>query len=64
MNEALPLFDSFELKQLRNECEDLMKKLRSGGRDARSRIRMEQRLAMARAKQIKLELQLGLGRRN
>ncbi|APO76087.1 hypothetical protein AM571_CH03293 [Rhizobium etli 8C-3] len=64
MNEALPLFETSELKQLRSECEDLVKKLQRGGRDARSRIRMEQKLALARAKQIKLELQLGLGRRS
>jgi hypothetical protein len=56
-------FENAELSRVQTECEDLEKKLRRGGRDAHSRIRMERKLALARANQIRIELQLGYGRK-
>lgn len=63
MPNALPLFDSTELARVKAECEQLSRKLQKGGVDAHTRIRREQRLAQLRVQQIRLELQLGLGRR-
>lgn len=61
MTNNLPLFENSELTRVQTECEELEKKLRMGGRDAHSRIRMERKLALARANQIRIELQLGYG---
>lgn len=62
MTSAMPLFDSTELASVKAECELLSKKLQRGGVDARTRIGREQKLQQLRAKQIRLELQLDLGR--
>ncbi|MBB3963508.1 hypothetical protein [Rhizobium metallidurans] len=62
MTSALPLFDSTELARVKAECEQLSKKLQRGGVDARTRIGREQKLQLLRAKQMRLEMELGLGR--
>ena len=56
---ALPLFDHRELKAVQRAREELLKRLRRGGIEAHSRIRMEHKLAMLTARQIRLESQLG-----
>ncbi|MDM9647729.1 hypothetical protein [Rhizobium sp. S163] len=63
MADNLPLFENSELTRVQTRCEELEKKLRAGGRDAHSRIRMERKLILARAEQIRIELNLGFGRR-
>ncbi len=60
---ALPLFERSELDAVRAEREELLKKLQKGGRDAHSRIRMEQKVHLLTAKQVRLESQLGIGRK-
>jgi hypothetical protein len=62
MTSAMPLFDSIELASVKAECEVLSKKLQRGGVDAHTRIGREQKLKQLRAKQIRLEVELGLGR--
>jgi hypothetical protein len=62
IGKPLPLFDLDDLTRLTSECERLRAKLKRGGMDVRSRIRTEQKLAMAVARKIKLETRLGLGR--
>lgn len=59
---ALPLFDFKVLKTIQKEREELSRRLRRGGIEAHSRIRMQHKLAMLTAKQVRLESQLGLGR--
>lgn len=61
---ALPLFDFKDLKALQREREELSRKLRRGGIEAHSRIRMQQKLNVLTARQVRLESQLGLGSRN
>lgn len=61
MTSALPLFDSTELASVKAECELLSKKLQRGGVDARTRIGREEKLKQLRAKQMRLEMELGLG---
>ncbi|WP_454288922.1 hypothetical protein [Rhizobium arsenicireducens] len=60
---SLPLFDQVELERLRAEREKLQRDLARGGMDAHSRIRKEQRLALATARQIQIERRLGIGKR-
>lgn len=60
---ALPLFERSELDAVRAEREELLMKLHKGGRDAHSRIRMEQKVRLLTAKQIRLEQSLGLWRK-
>lgn len=59
---SLPLFDFRELKAVQSAREALLKRLRHGGIEAHSRIRMEHKLAMLTARQIRLELELGAER--
>ncbi|SOC41604.1 hypothetical protein SAMN05892877_10923 [Rhizobium subbaraonis] len=61
---CLPLFDRSELDRVRAEREELLKRLQKGGRDARSRIRMEQKVNRLTAAQVRLESQLGIGRKH
>ena len=61
-NAPLPLFDRHELTALRHEREELLRKLRRGGMDVRSRIRTEQKAAIATAEIMKLEMELRRGR--
>lgn len=63
MRNAMPLFESSELASVRDQCEELLKKLQRGGVDARIRIGRENRLKALRVKQMQLERQLGLGGR-
>lgn len=56
---ALPLFDKHDIAALRHDREELLKKLRSGGMDRYSRIRMERKLTLVTADLLKLELQIG-----
>ncbi|WP_411037694.1 hypothetical protein [Shinella sp. BYT-45] len=57
----LPLFEVETLKAIREEREALLKKLQRGGVDAHVRIRREERLKLLTARQIEIELHLGLG---
>ncbi|SOC46627.1 hypothetical protein SAMN05892877_12363 [Rhizobium subbaraonis] len=59
---CLPLFDRSELDRVRAQREELLKRLQKGGRDARSRIRMEQRVINLTAEQVRLESKLGIWR--
>lgn len=61
MARTLPLFDRSELRAIRAEREQLVRKLERGGCDAHSRIRREQRLALLTARQIQIEARLGIG---
>jgi hypothetical protein len=56
---ALPLFDRYELEALRHEREELLKRLRKGGMDRYSRIRMQRKVTLITAELMKLELQIG-----
>jgi hypothetical protein len=62
MAASLPLFDKHELDAIRYEREELLKKLQKGGRDARSRIRMEIKVIKLTAELMQLEIRLGLHR--
>ena len=62
MTAPLPLFDNSELARLVRECDRLCRKLKRGGMEARSRIRTEQKLALAKARQLQIEIRLGRGR--
>jgi hypothetical protein len=58
ISKPLPLFDRYDIAALRHEREELLRKLRRGGMDVRSRIRTEQKAAIATAELIKLEMEL------
>ncbi len=58
INGPLPLFDRHELTALRFERGELLRKLRRGGMEVRSRIRTEKKAAIATAEIMKLEMQL------
>ncbi|MBC7313610.1 MAG: hypothetical protein H5U11_14045 [Rhizobium sp.] len=62
MAQPLPLFEHPELRAIKAEREQLVRKLERGGCDAHSRIRREQRLALLTARQIQIEARLGLGK--
>lgn len=59
---CLPLFDRSELDRIRAQREELLRMLQKGGRDARSRIRLEQKAIQLTAEQVRLESRLGLWR--
>lgn len=63
MAQPLPLFEHPELRAIKAEREKLQRDLARGGMDAHSRIRKEQRLALATARQIQIERRLGIGKR-
>lgn len=57
----LPLLDAMELAEIKRQREELCRKLRHGGVDARTRIRRESKLRQLTAQQIEIELRLGSG---
>lgn len=59
---TLPLFETDTLKAIREEREAVSKKLRRGGRDARARIHLEDKMRKLTAQQIEIETKLGMGR--
>jgi hypothetical protein len=60
MAQALPLFDAMELDKIRRDRLELQRKLQRGGVDARTRIHREEQLRMLTARQIEIELRLGI----
>lgn len=60
MATALPLFDVSELDKIRRERLELQRKLATGGVDARTRIHREEQLRKLTARQIVIELRLGI----
>lgn len=60
MATVLPLFERSELDMIRSERVDLQRKLKAGGVDARTRIHREEMLRRLTARQIKIELRLGI----
>ncbi len=61
MARALPLFDRTELDAIRHQREELLRKLKRAGVDARTRIHREDQLRRLTARQIEIELRLGMG---
>ncbi len=59
---ALPLFETNTLQAIQAEREAISKKLQKGGRDARARIHLEDKMRKLTAQQIEIETKLGLGR--
>ncbi len=60
MATALPLFDASELDKIRRERLELQRKLQRGGVEARTRIHREEQLRVLTARQIEIELRLGI----
>jgi hypothetical protein len=60
MEASLPLFDAMELDQIRRERLVLQRKLSRGGVDVRTRIHREELLRTLTARQIEIELRLGI----
>ncbi len=60
MARALPLFDRTELDAIRRQREELLRKLKRAGVDARTRIHREDQLRRLTARQIEIELRLGM----
>ncbi|MGC4407542.1 hypothetical protein D4A92_19800 [Rhizobium rosettiformans] len=60
MARALPLFDAMELDKIRRERLELQRKLQRGGVEARTRIHREEQLRVLTARQIEIELRLGI----
>ena len=60
MAQALPLFDASELDMIRRERLELQRKLARGGVEARTRIHREEQLRTLTARQIEIELRLGI----
>jgi hypothetical protein len=64
MGTSLPLFERSELDTIRRERVELQRKLKAGGVDARTRMHREEMLRRLTARQIEIELRLGIaGRR-
>jgi hypothetical protein len=64
MAQALPLFGRMELDKIQSERLELQRKLARGGVDVRTRIHREEQLRKLTARQIVIELRLGIaGRR-
>lgn len=61
MAQALPLFDRMELDRIQRERMELQRKLARGGVDARTRIHREEELRKLTARQVVIELRLGIG---
>jgi hypothetical protein len=59
----LPLFETHTLKAIQAEREAILKQLRRGGRDARARMHLEDKVRKLTAQQIEIETKLGIGRR-
>lgn len=60
MATALPICDASELDKIRRERLELQRKLERGGVDVRTRIHREEQLRMLTARQIEIELRLGI----
>jgi hypothetical protein len=60
----LPLFETQTLEAIKAEREAILKQLKRGGRDARSRIHLEDKVRKLTAQQIEIETALGMGRPN
>ncbi len=60
MARALPLFDAMELDKIRRKRIELQRKLARGGVDVRARIHREEELRTLTARQIEIELRLGI----
>lgn len=60
MARALPLFDAMELDKIRLERLELQRKLARGGVDVRTRIHREEQLRGLTARQIEIEVRLGI----
>lgn len=60
MATALPLFDRMELDKIQRERRELQRKLARGGVDVRTRIHREEQLRKLTARQIVIELRLGI----
>lgn len=60
MATALPLFDASELDKIRRERLELQRKLARGGVDVRTRIHREEQLRALTARQIEIEVRLGI----
>lgn len=58
----MPLFETQTLRAIREEREDLLKRLQRGGVDAHTRIKREERLKVLTARQIEIETALKMGR--
>jgi hypothetical protein len=64
METSLPLFERSELDTIQRERVELQRKLMRGGVDVRTRIHREELLRRLTARQIEIELRLGIaGRR-
>jgi len=61
MARALPLFDRSELDAIKRQRVELLRKLKRAGVDARTRIHREEQLRKLTARQIEIELRLGIG---
>lgn len=59
---ALPLFETTTLHSIQAEREAILKKLQKGGRDARARMHLEDKVRRLTAQQIEIETKLGMGR--
>lgn len=61
---SLPLFDTSQLATIKTEREAALKRLQKVRMDAHSRIRLQQKVALLTAEQVRLELALdGAARR-
>jgi hypothetical protein len=60
MASALPLFERSELDTIRRERVELQRKLARGGVDVRTRIHREEQLRKLTARQIEIEVRLGI----
>jgi hypothetical protein len=60
MATALPLFDASELEKIRRDRLELQRKLQRGGVDVRTRIHREEQLRALTARQIEIEVRLGI----
>ena len=63
MSQTVHLFETQTLAVLQSEREEALKKLKMGGRPARERIHLEDKVRRLTARVIEIETHLGLGRR-
>lgn len=58
---SLPLFETETLKAIREQREELLRRLKRGGVDAHTRVKREERLKALTAQQIEIETALRMG---
>lgn len=58
---SLPLFETQTLNAIREQREELLKRLKRGGVDAHTRVRREERLKLLTAQQMEIETALRMG---